>query len=310
VVLLELSVWHSQEMLQLLKAAVDRVEDQPYGDEHYPDQDQAQRQYLEGKSESLDDLPIADAYVDEVRRAAPLVYWRFESAVEGTVSNEMGERFQGCIHGRPEWALQDGNRAVEFRPGLAGESPLTYIESSDTFERLISDSYSVEAWVKPSHYHLGAIVSFVRDSPDDALLGQHGMLLELGGPLAAPTSIEHPGRVRFLHRNPPSDDISLGMSCFSDRPYPLRRWAHVVAVKDGPEMRLYVNGEMVASAEANTQLPDGLALLVGQLDRHRDWRRFVGQLDELAVYTRALSDREIRRHYELVRPRKVSQQAI
>jgi hypothetical protein len=50
--------------------------------------------------------------------------------------------------------------------------------------------------------------------------------------------------------------------------------------------------------------------LIGQLDRHRDWRRFVGQLDELAIYNRALSDGEIRQHFQLARPKKSSKRAI
>ena len=65
-----------------------------------------------------------------------------------------------------------------------------------------------------------------------------------------------------------------------------------------------------AKADDNTGLSENLSLLVGQLDRHRDWRRFVGQLDELAVYNRALSDAEIRKHFQLVRPKKPAPQAI
>jgi hypothetical protein len=38
------------------------------------------------------------------------------------------------------------------------------------------------------------------------------------------------------------------------------------------------------------------------LDRERDWRPFVGQLDELAFYNRSLSDPEIEQHYHFVRP--------
>jgi Concanavalin A-like lectin/glucanases superfamily len=132
------------------------------------------------------------------------------------------------------------------------------------------------------------------------------MLLELGGPLTTPSTIEHPGRIRFLHRDPPSDNAETGTSCFSQVPYELRKWAHVVAVKDGSEMRLYVNGKLAAQGNENTKLASGLSLLVGQLDRHRDWRRFIGQIDELAIYNRALSDREILRHFHLARPPQAS----
>jgi hypothetical protein len=83
----------------------------------------------------------------------------------------------------------------------------------------------------------------------------------------------------------------------------LRKWQHIVAVKDHTEMRLYVDTVQVASAPDSTPLSDGLELLVGQIDRERDWRPFVGQLDELAFYDRALSKEEIEKHYHLVRPK-------
>lgn len=249
-----------------------------------------------------DRLRIPPAYTREVMRAAPLMYWRFEDASDGTIRNEVGDRFQGIVAGAPEWSVQDGNRAIEFGTGLTSESLRAYVEASDTLGDSIDDSYTVELWVKPSHYHLGTLVSLVRNPPPDSQPGLHGMLLELGGPLITPSTIEHPGRIRFLHRAPPSNDPETGTSIFSKSPYELRRWAYLVATKQGPDMRLYVNGRQVAEAEDDARLPEDLVLLIGQLDRHRGWRRFVGQLDELAVYDRALSDSEIRRHYELVRP--------
>ena len=225
---------------------------------------------------------------------------------DGAIPNEVGDEFRGVVFGSTSWAQQGNNRAIEFGAGLAGDVIHARVESSDTFGDQIADSYSIEAWVKPSHYHLGTLSSLVRNSDDTKQPAAHGALLELGGPLTTPSTIEHPGRVRFLHRDPPSGEPLAGTSCFSQAPYNLRRWEHVVAVKDGGEMRLYIDGELVAKANDNTKLAPNMTLLVGQLDRNRDWRRFVGQLDELAVYNRALSDGEIRTHFRLVRPRQKS----
>lgn len=259
------------------------------------------------KSMVSDRLKISQQYVDAIRQAAPIVYWRFEEVRDGQIPNEAGDHYNGVVVGKPDWASQGENRAIELGSGLSDESLRAYVESSESLGRAITDSYSIEVWVKPSHYHLGALVSLARNLPDGS---EHGALLELGGPLTTPSTIEHPGRIRFLHRDPPSFDPSAGTSCFSKSPYELRCWEHVVAVKDGGEMRLYIDGELVAAADDNTGLAENLSLLIGQLDRHRDWRRFVGQLDELAVYNRALSDSEIRRHFQLVRPKKPSKQAI
>jgi hypothetical protein len=72
-------------------------------------------------------------------------------------------------------------------------------------------------------------------------------------------------------------------------------------VKDGPQMSLYVDGQRVATGEDTSQLPAGLRVIVGQLDENRLARPFAGQLDELAVYPRALSAGELSRRYELIR---------
>jgi hypothetical protein len=146
-------------------------------------------------------------------------------------------------------------------------------------------------------------------SQDNISKGAHGVLLELGGQRAY-SSIEHPGRVRFLHRDPPSGDPAAGTSCFSSEPYKLRKWQYIVAVKDDTEMRLYVDARLVASAADATEMSDSLELLVGQMDRHRDWRPFVGQLDELAFYNRALSEEEIQHHFHLVRPKRAASRGI
>ena len=257
-----------------------------------------------------DRLRIPTAYVDAVKRAGPLVYWRFEDASDGKIRNEVGKRFQGVVVGSPSWSIQDGNRAIEFGTSLTDNVLQDCVEATDPFGDLMGDSYTVELWLKPSHYHLGTLVSFVRNEPSSTSRGDHGMLLELGGPLITPSTIEHPGRIRFLHRDPPSSDPTTGTSVFSRSPYELRKWAYVVAKKDGPDMRLYVNGQQVAEAEDPSKLSGGLTVLIGQLDRYRNWRPFVGQLDELAIYSRALGDDEIRHHYELVRPPDPPRDAI
>ena len=43
-------------------------------------------------------------------------------------------------------------------------------------------------------------------------------------------------------------------------------------------------------------------IIIGQLDREQFYRKFVGQIDELAVYSRPLSEEEVVRHYKLIRP--------
>lgn len=248
-----------------------------------------------------DNLFITDRYVNEILKADPLIYWRFEGSQDGLVRNEAGSKYNGRVVGSPEWLQQGGNRHVALGAGLTSEELGAYIVSEDPVADELQESYSVEMWFKPSHYHWGTILSMIGKPPQPGWVWTHGLLLELGGPRAAETSIERPGKVRFLHRDPPGDAIEAGTSCFSQQYYELRKWQHLVAVKDGSQMRLYLNGQLTATDEDPTSLAQGLVVLVGQLDEDRDYRRFVGQLDELAIYPRALREDEVQDHYRLVR---------
>ncbi|HEY2760618.1 MAG TPA: LamG domain-containing protein, partial [Pirellulales bacterium] len=257
-------------------------------------------------SMTSDSLVIPPAYVAAVKKAAPVGYWRFERDAWPNVPNQMGSRLACHMDGSLARTNYQNNEAVEFGTTDEGGE----IASSDAIDDSIRDSYSIEFWMKPSHYHLGAVVSLVGDPLTPGGLVPHGMLVELGGTGRIPTATQHPGCIRFLHRNPPGRNISLGTSCYSETPYTLRKWQHVVATKDGSKMRLYTNGDLVGEGEDPSELPSGMRLLVGKLYPGSGDRPFVGQFDELALYNRALKPEEITAHYRLVRPQTASKPSI
>src|SRR5262249_48901187 len=158
------------------------------------------------------------------------------------------------VEGSVGRTVYHGNEAIDF--GVTDEGG--DIISTVPIDQSIRDSYSVEFWVIPSHYHVGALISLVGDTPLANGILPHVMLIELVGTGKTPTSMSHPGCIRFLHRSPASNDN--GTSCFSKSPYALRKWQHVVATKDGPHMRLYVNRELAAEGEDASELPSGLRL--------------------------------------------------
>jgi hypothetical protein len=249
-------------------------------------------------------LEIPHEYVEAVEQARPLIYWRFDPPVDGQVKNVMGEHYNAVVVGKPSWVEERGNGSVEFGTGLDADELHALLVTDEPLKKVEAESYTIELWAKPSHFHLGSMIALVKPtSATEPDFGRHGALLELGGPRALYSSLEHPGRVRFLHRDPPEHNGAIGTSCFSDRPYVLRKWQHLVAVKDKTDMRLYVDAKLMASEKNSSPLSGDLELVVGQIDRRRDWRPFVGQLDEMAFYDRTLSETEIEQHYRLVRPK-------
>ena len=77
----------------------------------------------------------------------------------------------------------------------------------------------------------------------------------------------------------------------------MRRWQHIVAVKHGPQMSIYIDGKQDGEASDASSLAPGQRLVVGRQALSVDNAiQFIGQLDEVAVYSRALTAEEIQEH--------------
>jgi hypothetical protein len=247
-------------------------------------------------------LSISRDYVSAVRAAEPLAYWRFEAEMDGLVRNEVADRLHCRMVGD----------AVRLHPGqdnTTAEFGITagpgYLASDDTTDGLIGENYAVEAWVKPTYYHHGALFSLLEWSATKSPHQTHQLHLELCGPISGFPDQKritdfYPGRIRFIHHT---------AECFSASPYTVRKWQHIAAVKEGSAMRLYADGKLVAGATDSRKFGTGLRILMGQLYPQspllRDdvtSRLFVGELDEVALYDHAIDEVEIQKHIELARP--------
>jgi hypothetical protein len=240
-----------------------------------------------------DFLAVRPEYVREITASQPVAYWRFEGAKDGVVRNEVADRFHGRLKGQVGWVGPEGNQAIEF--GITPEPGSLVV--AESWGDLLGGDFSVEAWIKPSHRHLGSILGFIGEFDWQDRRNKHGLLLEVNGPASGDNSLQ---RLRFLHR--PVLGVTGGVSLYSDRSYQPRRWQHVAAVREGDELRLYLDGELVQQATTAERLPRGLQLVVGQLYTETVERFFIGHVDEIAIYDRPLSEREIQRRHELLRP--------
>jgi hypothetical protein len=245
-------------------------------------------------------LRITPEYVSAIRAAKPVAYWRFEGDADGVMRNEMSDRFRCRMVGDAvRWHTGEGNSTAEF--GMtAGPG---YLISDDVLDGVIDDDYTLEAWVKPTYFHNGALISLIQWSPSESPLDRHRLHLELVGPSpGVPSSIlrsqeGHPGRIRFIHQ---------ASACYSEAPYRVRAWQHIAAVRNHSLMQLYVDGKVAAAAEDASSLGTGLRVMMGQLFPRNPHmkdevsaRLFVGELDEVALYNRALDGKEIHKHVDL-----------
>lgn len=248
-----------------------------------------------------DVLPISQTYVRAVQADRPIGYWRFNSMTGGVVDNEVKGSSKLKSVGSVGLSGNALNQAAEFHPGAE-----CCLLSDRSLDALASGDYSIEAWVKPSHMHRGRLLTLASGEGDQLCMTS----LELQPPLnsrfrGASSSLKPnsglfaPGTIRFVHHNPLSGKPGYDTSCFSQDRYHIRRWQHLVAVKQGSEMRMYLDGHLAATGIEHTTLSPGVQLRLGS-DVVNHGRNFVGQLDEVALYDRALSVEEIRRHYTVI----------
>jgi hypothetical protein len=248
-------------------------------------------------SMNSDFLAVTSDYVREIVAAQPVAYWRFEESAAGVIRNEMGATYQGHVKGQVGWAGPEGNRAVE----LGMNNRQGSIVADESWDSILGGDFTIELWMKPSHHHLGSMVGFVGEFDPVVHRNKHGVLLETCGP-SGPSDWLRVNQLRFLHRSQLTADPHDGASCFSSQSYEPRRWQHVVAVKEGGELRLYVDGQLMQSAHDELPTPKGLHMVIGQLYTETVERFFIGQLDEVAIYGRALSSEEVAAHHDLLRP--------
>jgi hypothetical protein len=246
------------------------------------------------------ELRVTEQYVQLVKAARPLVYWRFELEQNGLVPNEMGPRWGARLHSPAEQA-----GALQIHEGILqfGTAPgPRYLQSDEPFSQLNAAAFSVEFWVNPSQLHWATLLGIAPAS--DREFRNHLNVVEL----AHHTSLVHdPGAFRFLHRQPPGPNG--GVNLFSSKGCTPGQWHHLVIVKTPGELRLYMNGELSRKLELapTPAVDDGdYQLILGQLRTVGQERQFLGAIDEVAVYTQALSDEETRRHYRsLMKPVEV-----
>jgi hypothetical protein len=243
-------------------------------------------------------LPVSAEYCEAVLKSRPYGYWRFESGKNRIVASEVPGAPELNVVGDLRLSGLSGNRVAEFCPGSD-----CYLVSREHLDSLARSDYSAEVWVKPSHVHGGAIVGLCATDPASTR-EMNALLVELlssgSQQVRSNFSLDHPCSVRFLHRDPPARSVRAGTSCFSRRPYSVRRWQHIVALKRGSQMELYIDGKLAATGIDKSSLATGLHLVVGRQESIGSTFQFIGQLDELALYPRALDKAEIESHYKAI----------
>jgi hypothetical protein len=255
--------------------------------------------FASARSSGFDPLKIGPKYRDAVLQSRPSIYWRFEaldgSRVQAVKNEGSAANMDAIAIGELSWRQYGENRVVE----LGQSATSSAFRSESLWPPRPLDEYTIEMWLKPQLFHHGEFFCMhERDQQDDGRYS-HSLICE--------TIAQHwkndletlpPNRIRFVHRTPASGVVLEGSTLVSGEPYQARVWQHVVAQKSGDQLMLWLDGHLSCQLRSSDPLVANAQLLIGQLYISKNQRRFVGQIDEVAIYDRCLSREEIRGHIE------------
>ncbi|MCR4415018.1 MAG: hypothetical protein NUV77_21575 [Thermoguttaceae bacterium] len=229
----------------------------------------------------------AGPYVNAVRASKPVAYWRLYDMV--------GPRAADASTRQNHATYQDGVALYldgPLAPGIAGPGQTSRAAHfaggrlKATLAGLGSD-YSVECWFwngLPSDAR--TVTGYLFSRSAEEAQGARGDHLGISGTLVKP------GRL-FFDRGDANRPILIGTT-----EIPLRTWHHVVLVRQGPTVAVYLDGQ--PKPEIAGEIPLGSEqgsqrLFVG--GRGDGQANFEGKLCEVAVYDRPLRVEEIVTHY-------------
>jgi len=199
-------------------------------------------------------------------------WWKLDDGAGTTAVDSSGRSVDGTLFGEPEWL----DEAV-YGGGLLFDGVDDYIFIDGHFQLA---EYTMTVWFRVDSAGQRDILSAY------AVGVQHGILLE----------VQADGTLRYLHRYPLG--TGGGVNVYTTASYADGAWYHAAIVKSADQITLYVNAEQVGStADMSVFDPtDSFGLAVGVLDNERALDRlFLGAMDDIRVYDRALPPAEIQK---------------
>jgi len=190
--------------------------------------------------------------------------WQFQEGKGNVVRDTSDNNNNAILKGGPKWVKDGIGTAMKF------DGKDDYLDCGAGAKLDITEKVSLEAWVNPEKPSLG----------EPAVVGKDmsSYVITWSGT-----------RIIFY--------INAGhIKCAAE--IPMNKWSHVVGTYDGNRLLLYINGELVSGyvmEEPGTPIKSrGDSVLMGRRDRGY----YCGMLDNVRIFDRPLSAREVKAHYD------------
>ncbi|GGZ58621.1 hypothetical protein GCM10010371_17680 [Streptomyces subrutilus] len=227
-------------------------------------------------------------YPNQVRADGAQLYWRFDDTVSPYVADSsVAGNTSGVQLNAP--ALRQTPGAVtgaSTSMGFNGTSQQVYSDHRQT----VGTAYTIETWFKTNTTRGGKLVGFGSNTERSS------------GSYDKHVYMTNNGRLVFGASNGSAKTVSTGLfDTYNDN-----KWHHVVATQGAGGMTLYVDGQNKGSLNsASTQTYAGYWHVGG--DNLSGWPTrptsnfFAGQLDETAIYPTALTQAQVKNHFDLAK---------
>lgn len=215
-------------------------------------------------------LTATSTFAEEQGLVADYAF-RSSGGGETTLEDDSANANNGSIHGA-SW----GRETKGFRLNFDGEDD--YVDCGEAPTLDLQKSVTVEAWVKPKTdpgVDVGIAGKHIANFALTMYKGQYWWYISSGG-----NNIQSPANIGS--------------------------WQHVVGTFDGQDMKLYIDGKLVASRESKfPYIHKGTNLFIGCIagdasakdPAERQSGHFHGAIGRVRIYNQALSSEQIEKHY-------------
>ena len=213
----------------------------------------------------------------------PIAYWRMNEFTGPHACDACGQGHDAVYEREITYYLEGPHSGSFCAQGEINRAP--HFVGGRLRARLSSlgDRYSISMWLWNGMPNEGRDVSgWLFSRNHDLGLSAFGDQLGIGGKSG------NTGRLVFFHGDDPARAIA------GKTEIPRWKWQHVVLVRDRDSVRVYLDGQLEIEAKAAGDFPIGFdqCFFGGRSDNDSNWE---GRLDEIAVFNRALTSREIAR---------------
>jgi hypothetical protein len=207
----------------------------------------------------------------------PAMWWRLNEFNGPLAKDEGASQRHATYEGGVAYYL-DGPHSQSFCAGEVNRAPHFVNGRLASDLSGVGEAYTISMWIWNGMPNEGREMSgwfYSRDHNHG--VSAYGEHLGVGG------SAGHTGRLVFQA----SEAVLAGTT-----EIPRWTWQHVVLVREGAKVRLYLNGKLEIEGEAKATSAIPSCFFGGRSDHAADWE---GRMDEIAVFDRALGDEEVRR---------------